>query len=414
MSNFGENTHIMLQQENELDTPELGLAVMPHNFNVVLICPDATSRTYLLRALSAQRTAIAGDFTTYPSYAHLPAVIESDCDAYVVEIDTDQELGLEIVEAICARKPSATVMVYTSVQNTNRMASSMRVGAREFLSGTIENEVLKNALLRASARRSEQAVNKAVGKIFVFWGSKGGSGVTTLASSFSIGLRNETGAEVLLLDFNPQLGDVSVLLGLTPKFTIADALLNPKRLDQEFVNTLVTKHGSGISVIAAPEAYTTNTVVEARSVGKLMEVVRNQFPYVVVDAGPGLGAGAETVFEVANTIYLVTELSIPALRNTQRCISFLNGVGESKLELVINRFDPRGTEFDENQVAKALGVVPRWKVPNDYLAVRRASNTGTPVILDRSPIAGTLCAMARKACGKPPEQPKKKSWAIFG
>lgn len=404
----------MLQEKHDFEeTLASGFAVRPNNFSVVLICPDATSRAYLLRSLAAQRAAIAGEFTTYPSYPHLPAIIESDCDAYVVEIDTDQDLGLEIVESICARKPSATVMVYTSAQNVSRMAPAMRVGAREFLSGTIEAEVLKNALLRASARRNEQTFSRAVGKIFVFWGAKGGSGVTTLASNFAIGLRNETGGEVLLMDFNPQLGDISVLLGLAPKFTIADALLNPKRLDQDFVTTLVTKHSSGISVIAAPETYTMDIAVESRAVGKLLEVVRNQFPYVVIDAGPGLAAGSESVFQTANTIYLVTELSIPALRNAQRFITFLN-VMSAKLELVVNRFDPRNTEFDETHVAKALGLAARWKIPNDYFAVQRAANTGTPLIQDKSSIAGALNAMARKACGKPPENPKKKTWGIFG
>ena len=90
----------------------------------------------------------------------------------------------------------------------------------------------------------------------MFWGAKGGSGVTTLAANFAIALRQETSGEVALLDLNPQLGDVSVLLGLTPQFTITDALLNPDRLDEEFVSTLVTRHGSGVSVLAAPDVFT--------------------------------------------------------------------------------------------------------------------------------------------------------------
>lgn len=405
----------VLQQGPESEkASDIAFITMQNNFSGVLICPNAASRTYLLRALMAQRATIAGEFAAYPSYSHLPSILELDCDSYIIEIDTDQDLAFELVETICARKPSATVMVYTSMQDTTWMMSAMRAGAREFLAGTFQPEVLADALLRAAARRNEQAVKKTVGKISVFWGAKGGSGVTTLASNFAIGLRKETGGEVLLVDLNPQLGDVSVLLGLTPKFTISDALLNPKRLDQDFVATLVTEHASGISVIAAPEAYNSSVSVEPRAIGKFLEVVRNQFPYVVIDAGPALGVGLETLFQVANTMYLITELSIPSLRNAQRFITFLNGMGESKLELVVNRFDPRQVEFDQNHVTKALGVAPSWKVPNDYLAVQRSANTATPLIEEKSPIAAVLRSMARNACGKPPEQIKKKSWGIFG
>ena len=74
----------------------------------------------------------------------------------------------------------------------------------------------------------------------VFWGAKGGSGVTTLATNFAIALRMETAAEVALVDLNPDLGDVAVFLGVTPRFTVADALQNSKRLDHDFVATLMT------------------------------------------------------------------------------------------------------------------------------------------------------------------------------
>lgn len=404
----------MLRQESGVeDAPDLEYPSMQNSVSVVLICPNSASRLDLLRALAAQRAAVAGEFTAYPSYAHLPSLIELDCDSYIIEMDTDQDVALECVETICDRKPSATVMVYTSAQDTSRMMAAMRAGAREFLAGNIQSEVLKQALLRAAARRNEQAVKKSVGKISVFWGAKGGCGVTTLACNFAIGLRHESGGEVLLVDLNPHLGDVSVLLGLSPRFTVCDALLNPKRLDQDFVNTLITKHPSGISVIAAPEAYDASVSIEPRAVGKFLEVVRNQFPHIVIDAGPTLGLGSQAMFQIADTIYLVTELSIPSLRNAQRFISFLDDRGGSKLALVVNRYDSRKAEFDENHVTKALGMAPSWKIPNDYLAVQRSANTGTPLIQEKSPIPAVLRSMARKACGKPPEEIKKKSWGIF-
>src|SRR5665811_2299148 len=99
-------------------------------------------------------------------------------------------------------------------------------------------------------------------------------------SNFAIALRMETGAEVALLDLNPDLGDVAVLLGVKPRFTVTEALQNSKRLDHDFVSTLMTSHASGISILAAPDAYTPSSQSESRTVGKLMDVIGNQYPYV--------------------------------------------------------------------------------------------------------------------------------------
>ena len=61
----------------------------------------------------------------------------------------------------------------------------MRAGAREFLFGPIAPNVLGDGLLRAAARRSEHSAKKTRGKVLTFWGAKGGSGTTTLATNFA-------------------------------------------------------------------------------------------------------------------------------------------------------------------------------------------------------------------------------------
>jgi pilus assembly protein CpaE len=322
---------------------------------------------------------------------------------------------MELVEAICSRKPTATVMVYSGGPDAERMMRSMRAGAREFLSGNFAPALLQEALLRAAVRRSEQATKKATGKLLVFWGAKGGSGVTTLAANFAIALREETAAEVALVDLNPRLGDVAVLLGMTPRFTVAEALQNGKRLDQEFVSTLLAEHSSGISVLAAPDAYQASVAAESRTVGKLADVVRNQYPYVVVDAGRELGAAAEPLFQMASVTYLVTQLDIPSLRNTQRFIAHMQQSANQRMEVVVNRFDARNREFDDERVSKALGVRPRWKVPNDYMAVHGSANSGSPFVLQKSPASQAVRAMARAASGKTPVVEKKKRvFSLFG
>jgi pilus assembly protein CpaE len=394
------------RQGNYLDVPGI-------NPSVILISPDDGQLRVLRRTMEAQRATIVREFPVYPAYAQLNAVLELECDAIVVEIDSELDVAMDLVEAIGARKPLATVMVYSSTANPELMGRSMRAGAREFLAGAVPNTVVQEALARAASRRTLQA-KKVSGNTIVFWGAKGGSGVTTIAANFAIALRMETGAQVALVDLTSQLGDVAVLLGITPRFTVAEALKNAKRLDQELVSGLLTEHRSGVAVLAAPDTYDPSVPLENRAVGKLIDVVRSKYAYVVVDAGRDLGDAAGAVLQLADTVYLVTQLDIPSLRNAQRLIAYMQDTGSARIELVVNRHDARNEDIDDAQVTKALGLAPKWKIPNDYASARRASNAGSPLISEKSPAAAALRTMARAASGKPAGPEKKKYFSLFG
>jgi len=207
---------------------------------------------------------------------------------------------------------------------------------------------------------------------------------------------------------------VAVLLGMTPQFTVADALNNARRLDQHFISTLVAQHRSGIAVLAAPDVYSPGVPIDGRTIGRLVGGVRNQYSHVVIDAGRELGPGAETLLQMSDVIYLVTQLDVVSLRNTQRFISYIKGLGEQRVELVVNRFEPRKNEFDDERLTKVLGISPKWKVPNDYVSVRRSSNEGKPLALEKSAAGSAVRAMARAASGKQAAPEKRRGLGLFG
>ena len=101
-------------------------------------------------------------------------------------------------------------------------------------------------------------------------------------------------------------------------------------------------------------------------------------------------------------------------RSSQR-FAFLSKAqdGTSNVELVLNRFEGRRVQFDDEELARTIGIAPKWKIPNDFAAARRAADTGSPVIGEKSAIAEALRRMARAACGRPPDSGKKKS-LLFG
>ena len=161
---------------------------------------------------------------------------------------------------------------------------------------------------------------KALGKLLIFAGAKGGSGVSTIASNFAVLLAQESHKNTLLLDLDLPLGAAALDLGIMTQFSTANALQNIGRLDSTFLSKLLTKHSSGLSVLSAPDKYTpVNASDEA--IGKLLNVARQDFDYVVVDAGSSMGSTYKTLLEGAAIVYLITQVSISELRNSNRLIS---------------------------------------------------------------------------------------------
>ena len=381
--------------------------------SVALIGPEEQRRKAVARALAGPQANVTREFATYPELDDVPRLLEENYDVIIVDLDSNPEHALDLVEAICGHS-SATVMVYSAQADSEMLVRCMRAGAREYLTQPIAPSTIAEALVRASVRRpAARSPKKVGGKLLVFVGAKGGSGVTTIASNFAVCLAQESGQNTLLIDLDLPLGDAALDLGITPPYSTANALQNFGRLDSNFLSTLLTKHSSGLSVLAAPDRYT-ETHASDDAVEKLMAVTRQDFDYVVVDAGSAPGLTRRALFEEAATVYLVTQVSVPELRNSNRMISEFFKSSDARLQVVLNRFTPRSLGIDEEHITKALTRPAEWKIPGDFPAARRAENTATPLALGDSPISRVIRQMARTACGLPPSGQKKNRFTLFG
>lgn len=390
------------------DPDALGAKVL----SVALIGPQEQRRKAVAVALAGSQANVTNEFTSYPGFDEIPRLLDLDYDVVIVELDSNPEQALDVVEHICGSS-SATVMVYSASTDSELLVRCMRAGAREFLTQPIASGTIAEALVRASVRRPAVKPSKKVGgKLLVFFGAKGGCGVTTIASNFAVALAEESGKGTLLVDLDLPFGDAALDLGINTEFSIANALQNFDRLDSNFLAKLVIKHSSGLSVLGAPDRYSpVQPATEA--IEKLLAVTQQDFDYVVVDAGSNLGAASKVLLEAAAVTYLVTQVSISELRNSNRLINELFNAGNRKLEVVVNRFTPRSLTIDEENIAKALTRSVNWKVPNDYQAVRRAQDTATPLAQADSPISRVIRQMARTADNLPPSPEKKKRFGLF-
>ena len=393
-------------------TSKLPDALGSNVLSVALIGPTENRRKSLASALATLHGSAIREFAFYPEMDDVPRLLEAEYDVIIVELDNNPEYALELVENICGSS-SVTVMVYSEQVFPEMLVRCMRAGAREFLTQPITATTLAEAMVRASVRRpATRSVKKPTGKLLIFVGAKGGSGVTTVASNFAVSLAKESGQSTVLIDLNLPLGNAALDLGLTPEYSTANALSSYARLDSNYLSTLLVKHSSGLSVLAAPDRYATVQATN-EAVEKLLFVTRQDFDYVVVDAGSRFDAIGKALFEPGATVYLVLQVSISELRNANRLISELFKSSSVKLEIVLNRYTSRTLSIDEASITKALTLPPTWKVPGDFPAARSAQNTATPLALEDSPISRVIRQMTRAASGSVETPEKKKRFNLF-
>lgn len=391
------------------DPDALGTNVL----SIALIGPEGTNRKAMASALAGSQPNVTREFPSYPGLDDLPQLLSAEYDVIIIELDTNPEHALDLVENICSGS-STTVMVYSAQADSELLVRCMRAGAREFLTAPITPNAIAEALVRASVRRpTARGGKKALGKLFVFASAKGGSGVTTIASNFALMLAKESGQSTVLIDLDLPLGNVAIDLGITAQFSTVNAFESADRLDGNLLATLLTKHRSGLSVLAAPDKYMPVPLSD-QVVERVLSVARQDFDNVVIDAGSSVGSTCKALFKGANVVYLITQVSISGLRNSNRVISeFFSSPGGPELEIVLNRFLPRSLGIDEENITKALTRAVNWKIPSDYIAARRAQNTATPLAMEDSPISQVIRQMARAACGLPANTDKKKKFGLF-
>ena len=363
--------------------------------SIGLVGENDANRLEITRELCGPEVGVLRDY--YLTF-DLDLLIAQKHDAVIIDLDHDLERALQLTNTLVeANVPS--VMVYSTHPEQGLTTRALQAGAKEFLLLPLAPGAMSSALLRASARRPDTLGAYERGELFVFFGVKGGVGVTTIASNFAILLARESGKKTLLMDFDLPLGDIALNFGLTGKHSTLEALENVTRLDEHFLSTILQPYKDGVSVLAAPGHFV-NMDVQNKAIDKLVAVALDQFDYIVVDSGSRLNFLETDLYRLAGTAYMVTQTGIPELRNANRMIGQFPANGHPRLQIVVNRHSASFHSLDEKTVERALTRPIDWKVPNDYSAAIRMQNTATPLAYENTPIAKIIRQMAQSACGR--------------
>ncbi|MCS7224157.1 MAG: AAA family ATPase [Armatimonadetes bacterium] len=323
-----------------------------------------------------------------------PARLEHNPDLIIVssQFAIDQTEGL--VERLSARWPLQVIVIVPS-EDPQLIRTFVKAGAADVIPLSAVVSELPTSV-RVALKRVERHLGTPIfrrgqepGQIITFYGPKGGVGTSLIAVNTAVAMASRLPNPVALVDLSLQFGTAGMLLNLSVDTTIASlAQRFQGELDWDGLQPFLLTHPeSGLQVLAAPSRPELADIVSTLLTEKALQVLKEQFRYVIVDTPSTVQDTTLTALDAADVIVIVSALDVLAIRNTQLVLEMFRKLYPSeRLRVILNRANANFGGLTASQVENILGVSLTAQIPSDGQLAVTSLNEGVPFVL-RSPQA---------------------------
>ena len=233
-------------------------------------------------------------------------------------------------------------------------------------------------------------------KVIVVTSGKGGVGKTTSSAAFATGLALR-GHKTVVIDFDVGLRNLDLIMGCERRvvFDFINVVNGDANLNQALIKD---KRVDNLYVFPTSQTRDKDAL-KRDAVQRVFEDLRKDFDYIVCDSPAGIEHGALTALYLADHAVIVTNPEVSSVRDSDRIIGLLASKSRRaeqnqepvKEHLLLTRYSServaRGEMLTVEDVQEILSIPLLGVIPESE-SVLRASNTGTPVILDQDSPAG--------------------------
>ena len=232
--------------------------------------------------------------------------------------------------------------------------------------------------------------------IIVVTSGKGGVGKTTTSAAFSSGLAMK-GHKTVVIDFDIGLRNLDIIMGCERRvvYDFVNVINGEANLNQTLIKD---KRVNNLYVLPASQTRDKDAL-SMEGVGRVLEELSKDFEYIVCDSPAGIETGALMAMHFADHAIVVTNPEVSSVRDSDRILGILASKTKRAIEnqtpiqehLLLTRYDIERVERGEMlsvEDVKEILAIPLIGVIPESKAVLKASNTGTPVILDEESDAG--------------------------
>lgn len=257
-----------------------------------------------------------------------------------------------------------------------------------------------------------------VGKVYAFVGAKGGVGSSTICHNASWVLSEVLASDLVIADLDLAFGTTGLDFNRDPVQGIADALSTPERLDEVLLDRLLTKCSEHLSIFAAPVVLETEYDLQSDACEAVIDVVRQNVPYVSLDLPHVWTAWAKDLLLQADEVIITAAPDLANLRNAKNIIDLLkvSRKNDNPPHLILNMTNmPKKPEISARDFEQALDVKVVAEVEFDAETFGQAANNGQMIeeTNPKSKAAMQLRDIALTIAQRQEVRPEKKSSLAF-
>ena len=313
--------------------------------------------------------------------------------------------GLDQLAPVC--DAATRVIIIGKMNDVTLYRELVRRGVSDYLIAPV------NALqvVRAVCGLFSAPDAKPVGRIIAVVGAKGGVGASTIAHNIGFSIARDLMLDAVVTDLDLAFGTAGLDFNQDPPQGIAEAVFSPDRIDNAFVDRLLSKCTDHLSLLAAPASLDRVYDFGADAFDAIFDSLRATVPCVVVDVPHQWTGWTKQTLVSADDILIVAAPDLANLRNTKNLYDFLKAArpNDQRPLYCLNQIGvPKRPEIKAADFAKALEENPVASIPFEPQIFGAAANNGQMIaeISANHRTAETFRQMAQKLAGR--AEPKKQ------
>lgn len=362
---------------------------------------DVQNFDLLIEDMEAELGEAWGDLPLEDAVTFFEQPDAADLEFITMALDDQDEADLNSVASVikAAVQRKIKVIVIAEEMSPTALHQLLKLGAEEFVPYPLPNGALHDAIKRmrqkeaaaAESGSSEGTPIRSTGTreavILAVQPMAGGTGATTLAVNLAWELTQMGGAtppRVCLLDFGLQFGSTATYLDLQRRDVVYELLTDTEMMDQEIFMQALQVVDERLHVLTAPPDMLPLDMISVEDVGRIVEMARTNFDYVIIDMPSTLVQWTETVLQAAHVYFVTLELDLRSAQNTLRMIKALKAeeLPVEKLRYVLNRA-PKFTDLSGKsrvkRLAESLDISIELMLPDGGKQVAESGDHGAPL-----------------------------------
>jgi len=257
---------------------------------------------------------------------------------------------------------------------------------------------------------------KPVGRIIAVVGAKGGVGASTVAHNIAFSIARDLMLDAVVTDLDLAFGTAGLDFNQDPPQGIAEAVFSPERIDNAFVDRLLSKCTDHLSLLAAPATLDHVYDFGADAFEAIFDSLRATVPCVVLDVPHQWTGWTKQTLVGADDILIVAAPDLANLRNTKNLYDFLKAArpNDHRPLYCLNQVGvPKRPEIKAADFAKALDDQAVAVIPFEPQTFGAAANNGQMIaeISSNHRTAEMFRQLAQKLTGR--TEPKKQRLSLL-